>query len=131
MYRGNILLMERYVLNIVPVAASRPRVSRFATYYPKRYTAFRKAMKEIAPALVYKEGVALDVDIVFEMKIPKCSKKKALAMDGTLHTKKPDIDNLIKGVLDSILADDSIVARVKAVKIWSSQPRIIVTIKER
>lgn len=47
------------------------------------------------------------------------SKKKRLAMQAEHHSGKPDIDNLIKGVLDALRPDDdSGVWRVSAVKRW-------------
>jgi len=47
------------------------------------------------------------------------SKKKRREMLGCHHSCKPDIDNLIKGVLDALRPDDdSGVWRVSAVKRW-------------
>lgn len=59
---------------------------------------------------------------VFYMKTPK--NKPQLA--GTYHKIKPDIDNLIKYVLDVcnfILSDDCIVCEIHAFKIYDPNPR--------
>lgn len=46
------------------------------------------------------------------------SKKKRLAMDGQPHQQKPDIDNLVKSVLDALCSDDSYVWHLEATKCW-------------
>lgn len=69
------------------------------------------------------------IKITFYMPIPKSwSQKKRKEHEGQLHNKKPDIDNIIKGLFDAangiIWKDDNQVARVEAEKRYSSQPRI-------
>ena len=121
-----------YLLDIVPVAASRPRVTRFATFYSKSYTKYRNEIKELVEAVrfVKMEG-PIEMEIIFNMPIPKStSKKKALLLDGEPHLKKPDIDNLIKGVMDAINGvayhDDSQVYNLRSTKVYSSKPNIVV-----
>jgi len=41
----------RITFDIDPIPASRPRVSRWSTYYPKRYTKFREKMKALTGEL--------------------------------------------------------------------------------
>jgi Holliday junction resolvase RusA-like endonuclease len=69
-----------------------------------------------------REGWTLpdSVAITFVIEMPRSwSKKKRLAMQAEHHSGKPDIDNLIKGVLDALRPeDDSGVWRVSAVKRW-------------
>jgi len=40
-------VIMRMVFNVEPCPASRPRVSRWSTYYPKRYTQFKEDMKAL------------------------------------------------------------------------------------
>tara|TARA_R110002020_G_scaffold204521_7_gene408628 strand:+ start:133 stop:609 length:477 start_codon:yes stop_codon:yes gene_type:complete len=72
----------------------------------------------------------ISVSIFFCMPIPKStSKKKTLELLDfvTYHTKRPDIDNLIKFVLDALSGqfwkDDSLVAQIDAHKIYAMNPR--------
>jgi len=76
----------------------------------------------------------LHIDLAFYMPIPQSlSQKKKLAMDGTPHYCKPDVDNLIKLALDCcngiVYKDDCQVAVICAKKIYSTEPRTIVTVQ--
>jgi len=42
------------------------------------------------------------------------------------HRQTPDIDNLLKGIFDAVLDDDSHIWSIYALKIWSYEPRIII-----
>jgi Holliday junction resolvase RusA-like endonuclease len=58
-------------------------------------------------------------DIKFYIPMPKSwSKKKRSEMNYKPHQQKPDIDNLVKAVLDAVLEDDSHVHTVHASKVW-------------
>lgn len=71
----------------------------------------------------------LHINITFFMPIPKStSYKQALKLQGTSHQIKPDIDNLIKMVLDVcsnrlLYHDDCIISRITANKIYDITPR--------
>ena len=111
------------LIPIEPVAASRPRVTRHATFYPKRYTAFKVACKDYL-SLTHKMPIldgAVRLSVVFDMPIPKSwSKKRKSEAEGCYHTSKPDSDNLQKALLDAmngiVFEDDSQVADIRAVK---------------
>ena len=45
-------------------------------------------------------------------------------MLGKPHTKKPDIDNLIKALLDAVFSDDAHVHTVHAEKVWGDKGEI-------
>ena len=78
------------------------------------------------------------MDLKFIMKRPKSNYRKKDIDERYPHVKKPDIDNLIKSVLDSlqkssIISDDSIVWRVSAEKHIAAKnenPAIIIHIKK-
>jgi len=58
--------------------------------------------------------------VIFGMPMPKSwSKKKKAVFLGKAHQQKPDIDNLLKAILDAIFKDDSGVWDIHAVKIWA------------
>ena len=71
------------------------------------------------------------VKSTFFFKPPKSwsrKKMREILADG-LHRQKPDIDNLLKGVLDSLVADDSSVCCIKADKLWSEVPRTVIQVE--
>lgn len=116
--------------NISPVVASRARVTRWSTYFPKRYQAFRDEFKELLTTYTAEpaEGL-LYVKLDFFVQIPKSwSKKKVLEKDGKLCDNNADIDNYMKAALDSLegkyYENDKQIAMVRARKYWSTDGRI-------
>jgi Holliday junction resolvase RusA-like endonuclease len=68
------------------------------------------------------------VAIVFRIPMPKSwSNKKRAEMMGKPHQQKPDIDNLLKGLLDAALEEDCRVYHVGSVmKEWSDHGGITI-----
>ena len=63
--------------------------------------------------------------VVFRIAMPKTwSKKKKIEMNETPHQQKPDIDNLLKAVMDAVLDDDSHISSISVYKIWAHQGSI-------
>ena len=129
------------VINGNPVSASRPRVAQRSSYYNEPYRSYKATLaKETANALPKDSGLLfepyapLSVEIVYEMPIPKMSAKKANEMIGMYHTKKPDLDNLDKAILDAmsgrVFKDDSQVCKLSAVKKYSYTPCTIVIVRK-
>jgi len=124
------------IFNATPIAASRPKVTKRGTYYAEPYNTFKQNFALWAK-MNYKtilEG-ALGVNIYFYMPIPKSlSKKKYEEIKGAYHIKRPDVDNLVKAVLDGLngfaYKDDSQVAQLSVTKRYSETPRIEISIKE-
>ena len=72
---------------------------------------------------------SLDLDVQFLMPIPKSTRVRA----GQEHTKKPDIDNLLKMLFDclqdlQLMKNDSNVWRVSASKCYAESAGIIFTV---
>lgn len=66
-------------------------------------------------------------NVTFVMPMPKSwSKKKKAHMEDMPHQQKPDIDNLLKALLDAIYEDDSVVWNICATKIWGYIGKIII-----
>ena len=122
--------------DINPVPAARPRVSRWSTYYPKKYTQFKKDMEALTGELDTTPCENLVcVSLEFLIKIPKSwSKKKRLAGENTYCNNNSDIDNYIKAILDSLngvyFIDDRQVVEVFAIKKYSNEPRILFKMME-
>ena len=122
--------------DINPVPAARPRVSRWSTYYPKKYTQFKKDMEALTGELDTTPCENLVcVSLEFMIKIPQSwSKKKRLAGENTYCNNNSDIDNYIKAILDSLngvyFIDDRQVVEVFAIKKYSNEPRILFKMME-
>ncbi|MDA7028635.1 RusA family crossover junction endodeoxyribonuclease [Bacillus sp. CLL-7-23] len=109
---------------------------KFVNKNAQRYLAYKDFIKwEVKKQMKSEpfESGALHVDITFVIPIPKSwSKKKQQQSISTLHTKKPDIDNLIKGVFDALnkiaWKDDNQVSEVTACKKYGEKPGIEVQI---
>ena len=115
---------------IAPVVASRARVTRWATFFPKKYQAFRDEFKEL---LTNYDATPVDdllyVKIDFHVQMAKSwSKKKTKEKDGELCDNNADIDNYIKATLDSLegkyYANDNQIVMIRARKYWSTNGRI-------
>lgn len=68
----------------------------------------------------------------FYMSMPHdWSISKRLQLDGKRHFDRPDLDNLLKSVMDSLLKNDEIVAEIHATKHWTNgEPRTEVIFSE-
>jgi Holliday junction resolvase RusA-like endonuclease len=116
---------------ILPVPPSaKPRMTQADRWkgrkVVKKYYAFKDTLKLICAESNFILGD--DIEVTFYMQIPESmSKKKQLELEGTPHQKKPDIDNLLKAVMDSLLESDSSVHTVTVKKVWSLDPRIEIT----
>jgi len=115
---------------IAPMVASRARVTRYATYFPKRYTKFRKEFKELLEK--YKAEPVDDllyVKLDFYVQLPKTmSKKKKAEKEGKHCDNNSDLDNYVKATLDSLEGkyynNDKQIVMIRARKYWSDNGRI-------
>ena len=115
---------------VSPVPASRPRVTRWSTFYGKKYTDFKSDMKMAVNDIQF---VLLENNIYakldFFVKIPTSwSKKKKSSKEGKFCDNNADIDNYCKAILDSLngiyYEDDRQVVMLRARMYWSNAPRI-------
>jgi|TARA_R100000687_G_scaffold56142_1_gene44952 Holliday junction resolvase RusA-like endonuclease len=118
------------VFPIAPVVASRARVGRWSTYFPKRYTEFKKEFGELLEK--YKaepvDGL-LYVKLDFYVQLPKAmSKKKKKETEGKHCDNNADLDNYVKATLDSLEGkyynNDKQIVMIRARKYWSDDGRI-------
>lgn len=130
------------------VGKGRPRVTarggKFAhAYTPKKTKDFEDAIRfefmasncEQMP--VYDKEKTLKADILIGMPIPKSypKYKQALCRCRMIApAKKPDLDNVLKCIFDSLngaaFADDSQIVKVIAEKVYADEPFVEVTIDE-
>ena len=68
------------------------------------------------------------LSIVLELPMPKSwSNKKRLAMDGKPHQHRPDLDNLVKAVLDAFFEEDKQIYDVRGTKFWKVKGSILIS----
>ena len=134
-----------YTVVGIPKPQARPKVFHktlksgkpfISTYSPKSdwfHLVYTESLKQ-KNLLKNRLSGALRVILRFGIPIPKSiSKKKREQLQYV--TKKPDIDNLTKAVLDAInnaglWEDDSQIASLQVKKIYSEEPRCLITIRE-
>ena len=116
--------------DIIPIPASRPRVTRWATYYGKKYSQFKENMETLTNDTKFTplEG-NIYASLRFYIQIPKSwSKKKKKVKDGAYCDNHADIDNYCKAILDCLngvyYIDDRQIVMLKATMYWSENPRI-------
>tara|TARA_R110002126_G_scaffold25922_2_gene88229 strand:- start:119 stop:535 length:417 start_codon:yes stop_codon:yes gene_type:complete len=118
------------VFDIAPVVASRPRVTRWGTYFAKKYSTFRQEFAELLTdyKAVPLEGL-LSVRLDFYVQLPKSlSKKKKVEKEGMHCDNNADVDNYIKAALDSLEGhyynNDKQIVIIRGRKYWSDNGRI-------
>lgn len=129
-------MIEEYTIevNLTPVPAGRPRVSRFSTYYPKKHSQYVKDVTSLgfkcSPQKPHKPlETMVTVNTTYAIPLPKSmSKKKRIELDGSFCGKKIDLDNTDKLFWDcvlvdgGILKDDSQIVMSESKKIWTTEP---------
>jgi len=106
---------------IVPIG--KPRMTQRDRWKQRpvvlRYHAFKDLCRE------WNVELSDHFRVIFVIPMPKSwSKKKKAAHDGQPHRAKPDIDNVLKALMDAVLEDDSHVWSVRASKRWGYEGKI-------
>ena len=82
-----------------------------------KYRSFRDKIRQKCIDGGFELGESFE--ILFYIAMPESwSKKKKERMFMQPHNQKPDIDNLIKSVMDALKKDDKKVWKIKALKSW-------------
>ena len=118
---------SKFVIDVPPVPASRPRVGKFGTYYAKGYADWMKAAATFIP----KDKLTGPVSVFIEVVCKAPVKKTSCAPMG-------DVDNFAKGPLDVITKsglweDDRLVMSLSVAKRYANEdenPRTIVSVTE-
>lgn len=98
--------------------AERPAVMRYRAFKDELLLALRaKGILEVAP-----RGV---LHVRFTLRMPTSwPAKRRTFMVGAPHTSRPDVDNLVKALMDATLRDDSHIWMLNAEKVWGPEGRI-------
>lgn len=130
----------RATIPLNPVPASRPRVTRRSTFYPKKYTQFKQDMKWAIGGLSipkeympFKSNIRCDIQLYIQM--PKSdSKKKKKELKGRYCDNNADLDNYAKAILDSfnkvLYNDDRQIVELSISKRWSEEGYFVIEIEE-
>ncbi|CAA4740554.1 phage protein [Staphylococcus aureus] len=120
-----------------PMGSPRPRfrnTGRFVqTYMPTSYTKHKAYIQGQMPKLNLERALKIELDFYFPL-LKSWSKKKKSEMVGQYKVTKPDIDNLIKTVLDAcnghVWKDDNQITEITSSKRYGIEPKIIIRIEE-
>ncbi|MGZ9777094.1 RusA family crossover junction endodeoxyribonuclease [Staphylococcus pseudintermedius] len=120
-----------------PMGSPRPRFRRVKqfvqTYMPTHYTKHKKFIADQMPNLPSEKDIKLTVEFYFPPS-KSWSKKKLIAMLTRYKNTKPDLDNLLKTVLDAgngkLWNDDNQIVEIRTFKKWDSVARTVLIIEE-
>jgi Holliday junction resolvase RusA-like endonuclease len=125
--------MIQFVLHLEPVAKGRPRFNCLtrSAYTPSKTRSYEKDLKLFSRRYVPAEPLRGPIEVEIKFFIPKPRSVKT-----HYPTKRPDLDNYAKAVLDSMneifYKDDSQIVDLRISKRYCSveRPNICITIKE-
>jgi Holliday junction resolvase RusA-like endonuclease len=143
--------MERAVAKVltfvvpgVPTPKGRPRMTRRGRVYtPSKTVAYERtvsisaqeAKSRLCSGMLFEGPVMVTIHCHFAMP-PSWSRKRKTEMLYQPHIQLPDLDNLVKSVLDglnhthNIWTDDKQVAAMTATKHWSEESSVLVRIEK-
>ena len=121
------------------IGKGRPRFTRSGrTYTPKKTLDYEKTIKRAyLNKYTYLSKKSLRIKICAYLEVAKSHskvKKQKMLANELQCTKKPDVDNIVKVVLDALnkvaYQDDTQVVELVAIKRWSNESRLKVIIEE-
>ncbi|PNZ40893.1 RusA family crossover junction endodeoxyribonuclease [Staphylococcus simulans] len=120
-----------------PMASPRPRFANrgkyVQTYMPSTYTAHKDFIQKQMPKAMLESDLIVTIEFLFNPP-QSWSNKKRLSMIGQYKRTKPDIDNLIKTVLDAankhLWKDDNQIVEVRSFKKYADEPKIVMSVTE-
>ena len=115
------------IIQVTPIG--KPRMTRRDRWAKRpcvvRYFEYKDAIKDALDGNFDTNSLNKPHTVRFYLPMPKSwSKKKKAEHDGQPHQQKPDIDNLLKALYDSVLTDDSGIWSVRAEKYWAYEGSI-------
>lgn len=127
-----------------PVAKGRPRFARrgahVVAYTPGKTASYENMVKlaatqAMAGRVPIAGPVQLTVALALQVPASWSTKRRALALSGAIRaTKKPDADNVLKGIKDGcnsiVWCDDAQVVRIILSKDYGEIPGAVVTVLE-
>ena len=130
------------VLDGEPIGKGRPRFSRQTgvAYTPEKTARFEERLAWAAQSTMNRRALlegplSMRVHAYFSIPASKSKKWKTAALENKIYpSKKPDIDNIIKGIADAlnkvVYVDDTQIVALLATKNYSTRPRIEILIEK-
>ena len=129
--------MRAFVIEGEPQGKGRARHANGWAYTPEKTAMYENLIKlsyrQECSEPMYEQGVPLVMQITAFYGIPKSvsnKKRQAMMNEEILPTKKPDIDNLCKVIMDSLnkvaYYDDAQIVKAVETKFYSDYPRVFV-----
>lgn len=110
--------MYELTFPVSPVAASRPRVSKWGSYYTGAYKQFRIDASDVVVEVLGEDFTPLSSKLQVDIEC-YCTRPKTTKLDGP----KSDVDNMAKAVLDilngKLWLDDSQIVSLHISKQWA------------
>jgi len=118
---------DKFILTGIPVA--KPRMTRSDAWKKRpvvmKYWAFKDNINVQAKKQKFELGKAYRVTFYIPMPKSMSIKNKKL-YDGKPHLLRPDLDNMLKSLNDTLMDEDSSVHYVVCSKKWAYEGKIIV-----
>jgi Holliday junction resolvase RusA-like endonuclease len=128
----------KFKVNIKPIGKARARVTRYGTFTPQKTKDFEQAIawsfrEQFKAHEIILKPIKLTICATFEP--PKSySNPKRLRCLKTHHSKKPDIDNIAKAIMDSLnglaYKDDNQVCELNIIKRYGEKDNITIEIEQ-
>ena len=124
--------MISFIIPGKPQPKQRPRVTIKGTYTPQATVDYERLVGWQCRSVHKGKPLttALKLTVRVFIKLPKRTVKEK----GDWHTSRPDLDNVIKAITDSLngiaYEDDSQIVKIEATKQWASEDYVIVEIEE-
>lgn len=133
-------IMVKFFVDGKPVGKGRPRFTRTGhTYTPKTTRDYeqrvRNSFKEFNDEYFGDAPIMMRICAVFSVPTSFNKKHQSLALSDEIRpTKKPDADNIIKAICDSLnkvaYDDDSNIVKLLVDKVYGEDPRVYVFLSE-
>lgn len=95
------LCIMEYILEITPQTSPRPRVTKNGAYMPKEYVQYKTDLCWLIKDAKIPSANYTEIIATCYFPYPKGTPKKNL-IEGAYHVKKPDWDNVGKGICDAL-----------------------------
>lgn len=97
----------KFTIPGIPVPKARPRVVKGHTYTPKKTKDYEALVKDVYALTVGEylgdSAIVATIDLYFPIPESYSKSKKRRIEDGEIkHTKRPDVDNCAKAILDAL-----------------------------
>ena len=128
-----------FIVKGEPKGKARPRFARGRAYTPQTTVDYEKEIKArfLECGGKFSHADKFTVDVIACFGVPKSAPKKKvkdMLAYQIMPTKRPDIDNILKVVLDALNGvayyDDSQVVRVVGTKAYNKEPFLQISIEE-